>query len=142
MSAGTFSRRIITATYRDIYIVQIIYHHPDPGTCRICAAIFRAGMECGAGDLTGTATNALIKINFYLFNNFLFYWLLSSVGQKALSNITSQTAQSKINKTDFRKIKILIPPTQEQEKIVELLDNKMDQIEMITSELKKEKFAV
>jgi hypothetical protein len=71
MSAGTFGRRIVTGTYRHITIVELIDDHPDPGAGRICAAIFRSGMICGAGDLACTAPDAFIKINFYFLNDFL-----------------------------------------------------------------------
>jgi hypothetical protein len=72
MPAGTFGRRIITGTYRDIHIIEVIYNHPNTRPGGIRAAIFGLGVKCGAGDLTCTATNTFIKINFYLFNDFLF----------------------------------------------------------------------
>ncbi len=48
----------------------------------------------------------------------LYYYFLSSLGQKALHHISSATAQGKFNKTDFRKLVICLPPLQEQKRIV------------------------
>jgi hypothetical protein len=73
MSAGAFGRRIVTGAYRDIRIVQLIYHHPNPGSGRINAAVSRIGVKSGAGYFTCTATNAFIKIYFYFFDYFLFW---------------------------------------------------------------------
>jgi len=70
--AGTFGRRKITGAYRDIHIIQVINHHPNPGAGRIRAAVSRTGVKGGAGDFTCAAANAFIKIDFYLFNYFLF----------------------------------------------------------------------
>lgn len=52
---------------------------------------------------------------------FIYYWLSSDIGQKSIREIISTTAQPKFNKTDFKKIKIPVPPSIEQQKIADIL---------------------
>lgn len=67
------------------------------------------------------APNAvMIKPSSY--NDFLFFYLKSNMGQLQLKNITSQTSQPKFNKTDLRNLPLPIPPENIQKKIVERLD--------------------
>ncbi len=57
-------------------------------------------------------------------NHYIYYYLCSGDGQKKIKEIIANTAQPKFNKTDFRKIKIPIPPTlSEQESIAEFLSD-------------------
>ncbi len=56
-------------------------------------------------------------------NKFYFYWLNSKYGKNALSNIISKSAMPKFNKTGLRNILIPIPPIEEQERIVKILDH-------------------
>lgn len=63
---------------------------------------------------------------------FIYYWLSSDIGQKALKEIISTTAQPKFNKTDFKKIQLPIPNLEEQEKIALILsevDKKIEEYE-------------
>ena len=55
-------------------------------------------------------------------NKFYFYWLNSKYGKNALSKIISKSAMPKFNKTGLRGIMIPVPPIDEQERIVSILD--------------------
>ncbi|MBO5103904.1 MAG: restriction endonuclease subunit S [Ruminococcus sp.] len=55
-------------------------------------------------------------------NKFYFYWLNSKYGKNALSKIISKSDMPKFNKTGLRSILIPILPTEEQERIVKILD--------------------
>ncbi|MDE6426671.1 MAG: restriction endonuclease subunit S [Ruminococcus sp.] len=55
-------------------------------------------------------------------NKFYFYWLNSKYGKIALSKIISKSAMPKFNKTGLRSILIPVPPIEEQERIVKILD--------------------
>ena len=54
-------------------------------------------------------------------SEFIYYWLSSDIGQKALKEIISTTATPKFIKTDFKKIQLPIPNLEEQEKIALIL---------------------
>ncbi|WP_081849998.1 restriction endonuclease subunit S [Ruminococcus sp. HUN007] len=55
-------------------------------------------------------------------NKFYFYWLNSKYGKNALSKIISKSAMPKFNKTGLRGVMIPVPPIDEQERIVRILD--------------------
>lgn len=55
-------------------------------------------------------------------NRFYYYWLKSKFGQNAMKSIISKSAMPKFNKTNFRKILVPVPPIEEQERIVNILD--------------------
>jgi type I restriction enzyme, S subunit len=52
----------------------------------------------------------------------------SRVGKEKLKAITTQTAQAKFNKTDFRGVHISLPPLPEQQAIAEVLESVDDSI--------------
>jgi len=62
--------------------------------------------------------------------DFYFYWLKSKFGQFAIKSIVSGSAQPKFNKTDFRSLKIPVPPLQEQKAIAATLSCLDDKIEL------------
>lgn len=58
----------------------------------------------------------------YLDFHFLYYLIISPYGQNLIKSITTGTTQSKFNKTNFRQLRIPIPPLPEQKRIVSILD--------------------
>ena len=70
-----------------------------------------------------------------LFDNrliqYLYFIFLSSFGRQALISITSATAVSKFNKTDFKTLLIPIPPAEEQVKIIHQLKKYIDLVDNI-----------
>ena len=68
---------------------------------------------------------------------FIYYWLSSEFGQKAIKEIISTTAQPKFNKTDFKKILLPIPNLKEQYKISSILLKTDERIEEHEKEKKK-----
>ena len=64
------------------------------------------------------APNAILVRCFHADNlKWLHMYFQSTIGQKALHQISSATAQGKFNKTDFRNLIIPIPPIAEQKRI-------------------------
>jgi type I restriction enzyme S subunit len=61
---------------------------------------------------------------------FLFYYFSSADGQQALRSITSGSVQPKFNKTDFRGLKLPLPPLSEQKAIAAVLGALDDKIEL------------
>jgi hypothetical protein len=72
VSPHTFGCSILTRVYRNIYVFQRVANHLDARPRRIIAAIFRRSVKGGADYFTGPATIALVSINFYCFDDFLF----------------------------------------------------------------------
>ena len=52
---------------------------------------------------------------------YLYYWLISPEGRNKIKAIVTGSAMPKFNKTDLKKIKILIPSLDAQKKIVKIL---------------------
>jgi hypothetical protein len=48
-------------------------NHPNARSRWIIAAVFRRSVKGGAGDLTRPAPIAFIKVDFYDFNDFLYF---------------------------------------------------------------------
>ena len=55
-------------------------------------------------------------------NRFLYYYFMSPEGQDALASIMGGAAQKKFNKTSFRSLQVLLPPLEEQKRILAVLD--------------------
>lgn len=55
-------------------------------------------------------------------NRFYYHWFQTEMAQKEIAKIKSKSAMPKFNKTDFKKIKVPIPPLSEQQRIVSILD--------------------
>ena len=64
----------------------------------------------------------------------LYYFFCSGIGQNALKEISSSTAQGKFNKTDFKGISIPIPPLKEQTKVIKLISFIEDILQLLESE--------
>lgn len=62
--------------------------------------------------------------------DFLYYYLVSNVGQESLRSILSGSAQPKFNKTDLRRLSVPVPPLPEQRAIAHILGTLDDKIEL------------
>jgi type I restriction enzyme S subunit len=81
-----------------------------------------------------------IMVNFKNENKFYYYWFKSSIGRLSLNRIISGSAQSKFNKTSFRKLFIPVPPIEEQKEIASILsalDEKININKQINSKLEE-----
>lgn len=56
-------------------------------------------------------------------DDFYYYWFLSRKGYGSIQSISSGSAQPKFNKTDFKKLKIPVPPKHEQKNIANALNS-------------------
>ncbi|WP_104683448.1 restriction endonuclease subunit S [Helicobacter suis] len=76
------------------------------------------------GQPMSLATNSILirPCDSRLLSNFMFYFFKSKIFQKAITSITTQGAHPKFNKTDFKTLKIPLPPLFIQERIVTILD--------------------
>ncbi|MGI1693376.1 restriction endonuclease subunit S [Streptococcus uberis] len=79
--------------------------------------------------------NALLVRSSTQNNRFLYHLFQERDFQRELGNITSNTGQSKFNKTNLKKIVIPIPPLKIQEEIVKILDKFTDYVTELTTEL-------
>jgi type I restriction enzyme S subunit len=77
-----------------------------------------------------------ILIKFGDSNDFMYYFLTSPLGQHLVNSIKSGSANPKFNKTDFKKIKFLLPPLPEQQAIASVLSSVDDKIELLREENK------
>jgi len=62
--------------------------------------------------------------------NYIFYYFQSAFGKNKLNSIIGGSAVPKFNKTDFRNLKIPLPPLAEQKRIAHLLGSLDDKIEL------------
>lgn len=83
--------------------------------------------------------NALLVRSSKENNRYLFHLFQSGQFQNELAKITSNTGQTKYNKTNLKKIRIPIPPLEIQEKIVQILDKMTGYVTELTSELTSRK---
>lgn len=68
---------------------------------------------------------------------FLEYFFKSPIGQNSIESIVRATAQRKFNKTEFRKIRILIAPINEQHRIVAKLEKLLAKVNKCKERLEK-----
>ena len=66
------------------------------------------------------APNA-IMVKFKESDDFYYFWLRSHAGQHTLHSIVTGSAQPKFNKTNFRDMLVPVPPRDQQDKIVSIL---------------------
>ncbi|VTX71797.1 Type-1 restriction enzyme EcoKI specificity protein [Campylobacter jejuni] len=104
----------------------------------IGASIGKIGLS-GVSGSCNQQINAIIPNSKFL-PKFLFFLCLSNYFQEILKNNASQTTLPIINKTEFSKLQIPLPPLQEQEQIAEHLDFVFEKTkalkELYTKELK------
>lgn len=67
--------------------------------------------------------NAIMLKSKYL-DKYYYYYFASKIGRVILNNLCEATAQQKFNKTNFREMKICVPPIEEQFEIIDFLDKK------------------
>ena len=80
----------------------------------------------------------MAKFNERVLNRFMVHLGQSEyIKQQFSLKANSSSAQPKLNKEDFRSIKFLLPPIEEQEKIVEFLDKKTSEINELIEEKEK-----
>ncbi|WP_345275366.1 restriction endonuclease subunit S [Litoribaculum gwangyangense] len=77
-------------------------------------------------------------INDKLSKDFLYWQLKSEFIQAQMKFYVRETGQPNIGKGDFRKIQLIIPPIDEQEKIVEIIVQETDKIDTTISKIEKE----
>lgn len=70
-----------------------------------------------------------IMVKFKENDDFYYFWLRSHVGQHMLRSIVTGSAQPKFNKTNFRDMLVPVPPREQQDKIVSILQPLEDKIE-------------
>lgn len=71
----------------------------------------------------------LIRFDNQILANYFFYLFDCDIGMKFLESITTVTTQPKFNKTDFRKLPMIMPPFDEQKQIANYLDKKTAKID-------------
>ena len=97
-----------------------------------CIILPNIGVNCGEvyyvtpSDLPHShnvlGPNAILLRSTVVINKYLFYFFQTPDFQKQLRRIISPAGQTKFNKTELKKIELKIPPLEEQERIVSILD--------------------
>ena len=82
----------------------------------------------------------LLKSKMYNIKYFYYYFHIK-IFQKQLEKITSNTGQTKFNKTDLKKILVPVPPLEVQDEIVRILDNYTKSVDELKDKLNKELIA-
>ena len=98
-------------------------------------------------DLPATlAPNMLMtKFKSYIDSGYVYYFLASDFGQNRISKVIAGSGHPKINKTELKQVKVLLPPLNEQQKITKVLINADKEIELLEqqlADLKQEKKAL
>ena len=79
----------------------------------------------------------LLRVSKKCHYKFLYYFLSSGLGQKIIYLLVAGSGQEKLNKTDLKKIKIVLPPMDEQVKISEIILKIEQEILLINKKLSK-----
>lgn len=90
------------------------------------------------------APNA-IMVKFKENDDFYYFWLRSRAGQHMLHSIVTGSAQPKFNKTNFRDMLVPVPPRDQQDKIVSILqplEDKIEQNKKINENLQQQAAAI
>jgi type I restriction enzyme S subunit len=93
-------------------------------------------------DRPATIAPNMIVLRVYntINNKYLYYFLSSSLGRNILYTIVSGTGQPKLNKTQLKRVPILLPSLNEQKRIaekVERLLSKIDEAKQLIKEAKE-----
>jgi len=81
-------------------------------------------------DRMSLAPNA-IMIRTRFCDKYYFYYFSCDAGSRAIKQIAQSTAQAKFNKTDFKQIRALVPPIEEQLLVSSHLDKKCAEIDAV-----------
>lgn len=81
--------------------------------------------------MTLAPNSVMIRLTEESLRDYLYYFLLSPVGYRALDMISSGTAVKKFNKTSLKTILLPIPPVEEQKKIVGKIQKLFFQLDVI-----------
>lgn len=76
----------------------------------------------------------MIKTRFC--DKFYYYYFNSDAGSRPIIRISQSTAQAKFNKTDFKQIRAVVPPMEEQGKIAAFLDRCCAEIDAVIERTK------
>lgn len=79
----------------------------------------------------------MIRINKDISKNYYYYYFLSDAGRTALLNLGSNAVQNKFNKTQLRQLRVPVPPINVQERIVNILDQRVSSLSKIINESKQ-----
>lgn len=79
----------------------------------------------------------MIRIDKDISKNYYYYYFLSDAGRTALLNLGSNAVQNKFNKTQLRQLRVPVPPINVQERIVNILDQRVSSISKIINESKQ-----
>ena len=72
------------------------------------------------------------------YDKYYYYYFLGEPGRRSVINMCQATAQPKFNKTQLRGLRVVLPPIEEQKKIVSFLDEKCSDINRLIA-LKQKK---
>ena len=88
-------------------------------------------------DLPATlAPNMLMtKFESYIDSSYVYYFLASDLGQNRVSKVIAGSGHPKINKTELKQVQVLLPPLNEQQKIVNVLINADKKIVLLEQQL-------
>ncbi|MFS1439564.1 restriction endonuclease subunit S [Shewanella sp. 10N.286.48.A6] len=78
-------------------------------------------------------------------SRYVYYFLSSSFGQNRISKVIAGSGHPKINKTELKQVKVLLPSFKEQQKIAAVLTNADKEIQLVEqqlADLKQEKKAL
>lgn len=96
----------IGASVGDVYIVPVLYER-----------------------MTLAPNAVMVKTNHV--DKYYYYYFQSKPGRLSIEDIAQSTAQAKFNKTDFRQLRVLLPPDKEQHEIANYLDEKTAAIDSL-----------
>lgn len=69
---------------------------------------------------------------------YLYYLFSTKTAEEALKRLSNATTQAKFNKTQLRKMKVVLPPKETQKKIKMFLDYKCSEIDALSADIQKE----